>query len=275
MAPPWLSPAARARIVVAAEPRRHHPTRCVELMRDETTQPAGGNGSRPAEALTVLFAGVGGQGIVLAGDVVAEAAFQAGLEVKKSEIHGLSRRFGSVSCQVRLGRQALSPFRGRGGVDIILATEAHEALRYLSHLKPEGIALVNRLWIASSAGRPDVDKIAVRAAKESAADPQDQAEHNAQRIVWLDGSDVVHRHECPKCLNIYMVGALAELLPVPQQYWSPALRRMVPESHFDVNLSMFLAGRSAARAKGLSRRSAEPAPSPASERSTPTPPSGE
>jgi indolepyruvate ferredoxin oxidoreductase beta subunit len=223
-------------------------------MPEKTTRTAGGNGSRPAEALTILFAGVGGQGIVMAGDVVAEAAFQAGMEVKKSEIHGLSRRFGSVSCQVRLGRKAHSPMRGRGGVDLLLATEAHEALRYSPYLKSGGTALVNRLWIASGAGRPDVDKTAARAAKESAGDVQAQADRNSLRVVWFDGTDVVHRHECPKCLNMYMVGALAELLPVPEQHWRPALRRMVPESHFDVNLQMFLAGREDARRRGLRRQ---------------------
>ena len=64
--------------------------------------------------LTVLIAGMGGQGVVLAGDTLAEAALLAGLNVKKSEIHGLSRRFGSVSCQVRIGRDLYSPLRGHG-----------------------------------------------------------------------------------------------------------------------------------------------------------------
>lgn len=226
-------------------------------MPDHPTQSAGGAAPRPADAITILFAGVGGQGIVMAGDVVAEAAFQAGMEVKKSEIHGLSRRFGSVSCQVRIGKDALSPFRGRGGVDVILATEAHEALRYLPHLKTGGTALINRLWIASGAGRPEVDRIAARAAKESTGEAQAQADRNSLRIVWLAGSDVVHEHDCPKCLNLYMVGALAEMLPVPHQHWRPALRRMVPENHVEINLRMFLAGREEARRRGLHREDTE------------------
>jgi Pyruvate/2-oxoacid:ferredoxin oxidoreductase gamma subunit len=144
---------------------------------------------------------------------------------------------------------------------VLLATEAHEAMRYLPYLRSGGTALVNRLWIVSSAGRPDVDSIAARAAKESAGDAQAQADRNSLRMVWLNGTEVVHEHDCPKCLNMYMVGALAELLPVPEQHWRPALRRMVPESHFAVNLEMFLAGREAARARGLDRQSAANRPS--------------
>src|SRR5689334_23819810 len=93
--------------------------------------------------VTTLIAGVGGQGVVLAGDTLAEAALLAGLNVKKSEIHGLSRRFGSVSCQVRIGRELHSPLRGHGSVDLLLALEGFDGLRHLPFLRDEGSALIN------------------------------------------------------------------------------------------------------------------------------------
>src|SRR5262245_17055807 len=97
-----------------------------------------------AAPVTTLIAGLGGQGVVLAGDVLAEAALQANLNVKKSEVHGLSRRFGSVSCQVRIGRELHSPLKGHGGVDVLLALEGYEALKHLPFLGPGGVALANR-----------------------------------------------------------------------------------------------------------------------------------
>ena len=70
--------------------------------------------------MAVLFVGVGGQGVITAADVVTEAAFLEGMDVKQTEIHGLSRRFGSVSSQVHVGRETLSPLRGKGAVDLML-----------------------------------------------------------------------------------------------------------------------------------------------------------
>ncbi len=78
--------------------------------------------------ISVMFTGVGGQGILLAGDVLAEVAMQADLDVKKSEIRGLSRRFGSVWCQVRLGEEVHSPVRGEGAIDFLVSPE-QEGLR--------------------------------------------------------------------------------------------------------------------------------------------------
>lgn len=182
---------------------------------------------------TVLFAGVGGQGVILAGDALAEAAFLAGMDVKKSEIHGLSRRFGSVSCQVRFGRNLLSPLRGHGAVDLVVAFEIHEGLRALPYLKPEGAALVNRLWIAPHGAG-------------AALPPEDLEERADPRVFWLDGDAETHKANCPKCLNFYMAGAASAFLPLPDFAWHQAIQNLLPPRHRKINETLFDAGRLAA-----------------------------
>lgn len=91
-------------------------------------------------SLTTLIAGVGGQGVVLAGGVLAQAALLAGYDVRQSEMHGLSQRFGSVSSQIRIGKGLYSPHRGHGAVDLLVSLEGYEAFKQLPFLRAEGTA---------------------------------------------------------------------------------------------------------------------------------------
>jgi indolepyruvate ferredoxin oxidoreductase beta subunit len=78
--------------------------------------------SRPTN---VVVAGLGGQGVLKASDILADVAFSAGLDVKKSELHGMSQRGGSVSSDVRFGERVFSPMVPEGGADflVVLATD--------------------------------------------------------------------------------------------------------------------------------------------------------
>jgi indolepyruvate ferredoxin oxidoreductase beta subunit len=183
-----------------------------------------------AGPVTTLIAGMGGQGVVLAGDILAEAALLANLNVKKSEIHGLSRRFGSVSCQVRIGHELHSPLRGHGGVDVLLAFEGYEGLKHLPFLGPEGVALANRLW-----SKPGATMAIAETAPPGHDDP---------RIEWFDGTDLTHQAECPRSLNFFMLGVLSARLAIAESAWHKALKSVKgkPASR-DVNREMFAAGR--------------------------------
>ncbi|MGE5192621.1 MAG: 2-oxoacid:acceptor oxidoreductase family protein [Deltaproteobacteria bacterium] len=191
--------------------------------------------------MTTLIAGLGGQGVVLAGDILAEAALLADLTVKKSEIHGLSRRFGSVSCQVRFGRELHSPLRGHGGVDVLLALEGYECLKHLPFLGPRGMALANRLWC-----KPGALTAASEIAPAGAHDP---------RIEWFDGTDLTHQAECPRSLNFFMLGVLSARLTIPEPAWDQALNAVKSKpAARDINREMFTAGRRAALPAAASRR---------------------
>ena len=92
--------------------------------------------------INFLVTGVGGQGALLASDVLATVGVRAGYDVKKAEVHGMSQRGGSVTSHVRWGEEVRSPVIGRGEVDYLVALEKLEALRYVTMLRPRGTVIV-------------------------------------------------------------------------------------------------------------------------------------
>ena len=93
------------------------------------------------DVTNVLFVGIGGQGVLKASDVLARAAFLAGLDVKKSEIHGMSQRGGGVTSTVRFGRKVHSPLPPAGSIDFLLAFDRAEGEKYTPELSPAGRSL--------------------------------------------------------------------------------------------------------------------------------------
>ena len=95
------------------------------------------------KVLNITLAGVGGQGTLLAGEILCNVALLSGRDVKKSEVHGMAQRGGSVSTQIRYGSKVYSPIIGRGEADVLVAFEKMEAVRYAEFLKPSGMAVIN------------------------------------------------------------------------------------------------------------------------------------
>ncbi len=95
---------------------------------------------RESRPFNVLMVGVGGQGVVLASDILAEAALRAGLDVKKSEIHGMSQRGGAVFSHVRFGERVHSPMIPQGEADVLYALERMELLRWAEWARPGAVA---------------------------------------------------------------------------------------------------------------------------------------
>lgn len=179
--------------------------------------------------LTIQIVGLGGQGVVLAGDILAEAALLADFNVKKSEIHGLSRRYGSVSCQVRIGDLLHSPLCGHGDVDLLLAFEGYEGLKHLPFLNARGRGLLNRLW-----RKPNVHSATADQPPEMAPD---------QRLTWFDGTELTLRAECPRSLNFFMLGVISTQLEIPEDAWEETMITFTKEASREANWEMFQAGR--------------------------------
>ncbi|MDD5091230.1 MAG: 2-oxoacid:acceptor oxidoreductase family protein, partial [Candidatus Wallbacteria bacterium] len=99
------------------------------------------------KSLSIIIAGVGGQGVIKASDLLAHAAFNHGLDVKKAEVHGLAQRGGSLLIQVRLGERVLSPLINPGSADFLVGFEKLEAYRYFNWLKQDGFLLYDDLEI--------------------------------------------------------------------------------------------------------------------------------
>lgn len=191
------------------------------------------------ESGDILFSGVGGQGILLASEITAHGLLRAGYDAKKSEVHGMAQRGGSVTAQLRYGKKVYSPLIEPGCVDIQMAFEMMEAVRYLPYLHEESTVIVNTQKIMP----PSV-------ATGRAEYPEDALGHLAQRnivVVTVDAFDLAMKVGEVKTANVVMVGALSAFLPVDPGLYEEIIRTRVPEKFRDVNLKAFAAGRQASR----------------------------
>ncbi len=98
-------------------------------------------GGGRTETVNVVFAGLGGQGVVKASDILADAAFRAGFDVKKAEVHGMSQRGGSVTSDVRFGREVLSPMVPGGEADFLVVLSADQVENSRGALRPGGVLI--------------------------------------------------------------------------------------------------------------------------------------
>jgi indolepyruvate ferredoxin oxidoreductase, beta subunit len=183
----------------------------------------------------ILLVGVGGQGILLASEILSETFMLAGYDVKKSEIHGMSQRGGSVVSHVRYGREVFSPIVPEGEGDILFGFELMETLRYLPLLKRGGSVVANDLKIAPSS---------VLMGQE--AYPEGIPELIRQQFpdfLLVDGQGIAQQAGNLRAANTALLGAVSRRLDIAETYWLQALERMVPHKALDVNKSAFLMGR--------------------------------
>ena len=185
---------------------------------------------------TVLLVGVGGQGTILAGDILARVAVAAGKDVKLSEIHGMSQRGGSVNTVVRFGTKVHSMIADLGCADYIVAFEKIEALRNQEYLNKEsGIMLVNDEIITPIS----VSSGAARMPK----DPDGRLEkYNAIKI---DATKIAESAGSPKSSNVVLLGALSCVLDFDTKLWEDEITKRVPQKTIDANLKAFSLGRKA------------------------------
>lgn len=197
------------------------------------------------KTVNVSLVGVGGQGIILTADILAKAAALAGYDVKKSEIHGMAQRGGSVTSQVRFGDSVASPIIQEGTVDILVSFDKLEALRNAGSLAPDGVALVNDLYLVpvtvSSGQQPAVDDLDGRV-KDAIA-----------KLVLVDAMSIAETEVGnARTMNMVMAGALSLFCPFGDDAWTRAIEEMLsgPKAKLlEVNKKAFRLGRAAAEAK--------------------------
>ena len=188
----------------------------------------------PMETVDIALAGVGGQGSVLAGRIVARAAEVDGRDVATSEVHGMSQRGGSVFSTVRYGANVLSPMIPKGEADVLLAFERLEALRYLGYLTEGGIVVVNDQRIP-----PALESLKVAPYPDNVAEI---LRHHTDRVWMVPGLDRAVKLGNPKLANTVALGALSTQLDLSVDAWRQALRELVPAKTVDLNLAAFEAG---------------------------------
>ena len=184
-----------------------------------------------------LVVGVGGQGTILAGDILAEVGMSGGYEAKKSDILGLAIRSGSVVSHIRWGREVHSPMSMLGQVDYLLAFEPLESLRMVDYLKVDSTVIVNdypippvavTTGLAQYPGREQIDRI-LRAA--------------SGRYFSINVTERAARLGNVKVVNIMLLGALSGLLDLSPAVWEQTIEKYVPAKLLDVNRRAFRAGR--------------------------------
>lgn len=183
----------------------------------------------------ILLVGVGGQGILLASEILSETFMLAGFDVKKSEIHGMSQRGGSVVSHVRYGKTVFSPIVPEGEGDILFGFELMETYRSLTLLRRNAAVIANDLRIPPPAvlggqeqypeGLPD----SIRALFPD--------------FLLVDGQMLATEAGNTRTANTVLLGAVSRRLTIPEECWLTALEKMVPRKAFDVNRRAFMAGR--------------------------------
>ncbi|NTV14689.1 MAG: indolepyruvate oxidoreductase subunit beta [Desulfobulbaceae bacterium] len=187
----------------------------------------------------ILFCGVGGQGILLASELTAEALLAQGHDVKKSEVHGMAQRGGSVEAHLRYGEKVYSPLIEPGSADLLLAFEIMEALRYLPYLNKKSKVIVNTQRIMPPA-----------VATGKTVYPENISEELTSRgltVIPVDGFEIARAAGNVKAANVALVGALSKLLPIPEAAFLAAIEKRVPGRFLEVNLKVFKAGRKAVK----------------------------
>ena len=183
----------------------------------------------------VFLAGVGGQGTLLASEVLCEAFLLSGFDVKKSEVHGMAQRGGAVTTHLRFGPKVYSPLIEPGKADLLIAFEKVEALRFAHYLRPGGAMVVN----AQEIFPPSVGTGQERY-------PQDVVERLravTDRLHMVDAlATALSMHEV-RAVNMVMVGAASNYLPLPEIAYEEALKARLPGKLVAVNVRAFHAGR--------------------------------
>lgn len=197
----------------------------------------------------LIFAGVGGQGALLGAEVTALAAVRAGLDVKQTEVHGVSQRGGSVETHVRFGGIVWSPMVTPGRADVVIGLEKLEALRFAHFVAPDGVVLVN-----------DHEIVPGSVAEAESLYPHDAIERlkaRGGRVVVLRAAEAARDLGDGRMANLVMVGALAGLLPIPRPTWIETIEARIPEKYRPANLRAFAAGEAlmAQAASDLAERS--------------------
>ena len=190
--------------------------------------------------LNFLVVGVGGQGALLASNVLSDVGVRAGYDVKKAEVHGMSQRGGSVNSHVRWGSQVKSPVIGRGEVDVLLSLEKLEALRYLRMLRKGGIVLVGEfkippLTVSSGADHYPED-----------AEIRQVFAQITDNFNFVPTLKLAEEAGTSRAHNVVLLGALsAKITDVQETVWLDVIGSHVPPKYLDLNRKAFQLGREA------------------------------
>lgn len=184
----------------------------------------------------LVIAGVGGQGTILASDIIGKAAVKENMSVRAAETHGMAQRGGSVVNHIRLGCEfgSMIPLKG---ANVLLALEPSEALRYIDYLAEDGVVIVNTDPIhpvtvtSGHCTYPKVDNIIAKL-------------RESREVIAFDATALALEAGHPQSMNVVMVGAVSKYLPISSEVLMESVRMLVPQKTVDINVKAFELGMS-------------------------------
>ena len=161
----------------------------------------------------IVIAGLGGQGVIRAANILAEAAVRAGYDVKQSEIHGMSQRGGSVTSDIRFGKKVYSPMVPVGEADFLLVLHPTQEDNNRYHISQGGIFLSVSQFLTDGDALSALDK---------------------------DDATPITERNC----NVALLGVLSSYLPLEDIHWETAIRNNLPSKIHAQNIEAFYCGKS-------------------------------
>jgi indolepyruvate ferredoxin oxidoreductase beta subunit len=183
----------------------------------------------------VLIVGVGGQGVLLASEILTEVAKVMGLDAKKSEVHGMSQRGGVVTSHVRFGEKVYSPLIPSGEADVILAFELAEGLRWVHQLSEGGKFIVNNHRL--------VPPITATGKFFYPEDPMERIKARVPEAKLVEATDIAKGLGNPRLVNTILLGVMSRSIDLEEEKWLAVIERMAPKGTGELNRKAFLAGR--------------------------------
>ncbi len=186
-----------------------------------------------------LLTGVGGQGTILASNVLAELGIALGYDAKKAEVHGMSQRGGSVISHVSWGEQVFSPVIPEGEADILISFEKLEAIRFVGGIRPGAMVLIN-----------DHEIVPITVSSGGGKYPTDEEINSAfapvtENVHWVKGVKIAEELGNAKAANVVLLGALSKILEMDAEPWLKVIEARVPPKFLELNRKAFQVGREA------------------------------
>jgi len=181
--------------------------------------------------VNILMVGVGGQGIILASDIISLAAMKAGYDAKKNEIHGMSQRGGSVFSHIRYGKKIYSPTIPEGQTDILVSLEEMETLRWLKYIGKQTriVYFKNKILPANVQEYPQgIEQAITKACKH---------------VSVIKPEEIKEKISSQKYLNTVLCGFLSNFLDLSNKHWTAAIKEKVPKDTYELNIQAFQLGK--------------------------------
>ena len=190
------------------------------------------------KSFDVVIVGIGGQGTVLASNVLGDACVIEGRHVAGAETHGMSQRGGSVETHIRIDGKHGSLIVP-GTADLLIAFDVLEALRYRHFVKPDGVLVVNREMVVPTSvfsQKQPVPKL---------ADVEAHLKDWTGKVILIDATKLAAEAGSPLAANIVLMGAASHTMPLAVESLAEAVKRNVPPKTVDINVKAFQLGRNA------------------------------